>query len=48
LGNEVRGISSALLKQADEIIYLPMKGIKESLNVGIAMAVASYHINRFR
>ena len=48
LGNEVRGVSSTLLKKADEVIYLPMKGIKESLNVGIAMAVASYQINRFR
>ncbi len=48
LGNEVRGVSSSLLKTADDIIYLPMKGIKESLNVGIAMAVAAYQINRFR
>lgn len=48
VGNEVRGVSSSLLKQADEIIYLPMQGVKESLNVGIAMAVAGYQINRFQ
>ncbi len=48
VGNEVRGVSPSLLKQADEIIYLPMKGTKESLNVGIAMAVSAYQINRFR
>lgn len=44
LGNEVRGISTSLLKQADKIISLPMKGEKESLNVGVAMAVAGYYI----
>ena len=44
IGNEVRGLSQSLLKQADEIIFLPMKGQKESLNVGVAMAVAAYYI----
>src|SRR3989344_1985269 len=33
VGNEVKGISKAILKRADTIIYLPMKGRKESLNV---------------
>ncbi len=44
VGNEVRGISPQLLKQADQIIALPMNGEKESLNVGVAMAVAGYYI----
>jgi 23S rRNA (guanosine2251-2'-O)-methyltransferase len=44
VGHEVDGISPQLLKQADKIISLPMNGIKESLNVGVAMAVAGYHI----
>ena len=44
LGHEVDGVSSQLLKQADKIVSLPMNGIKESLNVGVAMAVAAYHI----
>lgn len=48
VGNEVRGISKATLEKVDQIIYLPMDGIKESLNVGVAMAVAAYHINQFR
>ncbi|MFA6308084.1 MAG: TrmH family RNA methyltransferase [Patescibacteria group bacterium] len=48
IGNEVRGISPLLLKQVDAIISLPMNGIKESLNVGVAMAVAGYHIIKFR
>ncbi|MCD4761151.1 TrmH family RNA methyltransferase [bacterium] len=48
VGNEVQGLSPALLKKSDKIIALPMKGIKESLNVGVAMAVAGYYINQFR
>lgn len=48
LGNEVRGVSPAILKKVDSSISLPMNGIKESLNVGVAMAVAGYHIIKFR
>lgn len=48
VGNETRGISSALLKQSDRIIYLPMQGQKESLNVGVSLAVAGYYLNNFR
>ena len=48
VGNEVRGISKSTLKNADYIIELPMHGIKESLNVGVAMAVAGYYIGQFK
>jgi 23S rRNA (guanosine2251-2'-O)-methyltransferase len=48
LGNEVRGVSDVMLKQVDTTISLPMNGIKESLNVGVAMAVAGYHIIKNR
>jgi 23S rRNA (guanosine2251-2'-O)-methyltransferase len=48
VGNEKRGLSSALLKKSDRIIYLPMQGQKESLNVGVSMAVAGYYLNNFR
>lgn len=48
VGNEVRGVSPAHLKKADKIISLPMNGVKESLNVGVAMAVAGYHIASLR
>ncbi len=44
VGNEVRGLSSNILKRCDEIIYIPMKGKKESLNVAIAFAVVGYKI----
>ena len=44
LGNEVRGISSKLLKSAEVILEIPMRGSKESLNVASAMAVATYQL----
>lgn len=48
VGNEVRGVSPDTLKKADKVIELPMKGIKESLNVGVALGAAGYYINSFR
>jgi tRNA G18 (ribose-2'-O)-methylase SpoU len=44
VGNEVKGISKKILKKADKIIFLPMRGKKESLNVSVAFGVAGYHI----
>jgi len=44
IGNEVSGLSSGILKNVDKTIFIPMNGIKESLNVGIAMAIAGYYI----
>jgi len=42
-GNEVDGLPEDVLADADEIIYLPMRGKKESLNVAVAAGVALYH-----
>ncbi|MEK7664439.1 MAG: TrmH family RNA methyltransferase [Patescibacteria group bacterium] len=47
VGNEVKGISKKVLKKADKIIYLPMKGKKESLNVSVAFGIAVYYISSF-
>jgi len=44
LGNEVKGISKNILQKSDKIIFLPMSGQKESLNVSVAFGVAGYHI----
>jgi len=44
LGAEVEGISPALLKKCDTIIDIPMQGIKESLNVGVAFGIVAYHL----
>src|SRR3989338_1966507 len=47
IGNEVKGISKKVLQKADKIIYLPMKGKKESLNVAVAFGVAGYRLRNF-
>ena len=44
LGNEVRGLSSNILKKCDKKISIPMYGKKESLNVAVAAGVALYSI----
>jgi len=44
VGNEVAGVSAALLKRADAIVHIPMKGVKESLNVSVAFGIAAYEI----
>ncbi|MEK7643112.1 MAG: TrmH family RNA methyltransferase [Patescibacteria group bacterium] len=46
VGNEVRGISRALLKRCDRIVFIPMRGSKESLNVSVAFGVAAYELLR--
>lgn len=46
VGNEVKGISPKILKKCDKIIYLPMSGQKESLNVSVAFGVAGYRIKK--
>jgi tRNA G18 (ribose-2'-O)-methylase SpoU len=43
-GNEVRGLSSVLLKNVDTSIVIPMRGKKESLNVSVAVAIAAYQL----
>lgn len=48
VGNEVKGISPKILQRVDKIIYLPMGGAKESLNVSVAFGIAGYEINKYR
>ena len=44
LGNEVRGVSKNILQLCDTIVEIPQTGIKESLNVATASAIALYEI----
>ncbi len=44
VGNEVEGISAALLQQADAVVAIPMLGRKESLNVSVAFGVMAYRL----
>ncbi len=46
LGNEVEGLSPAILAKADVVLELPMIGAKESLNVSVAAAIAMYQLTR--
>ena len=48
VGNEVKGVSKKILDKADKVIFLPMSGQKESLNVSVAFGVAGYEINKYR
>lgn len=44
LGNEIRGVRPQILKQCDNIINIPMRGKKESLNVSVAAGVALFRL----
>ena len=46
VGHEVRGISQSVLRLADSVVYIPMCGKKESLNVSVAFGVAAYHYRK--
>ena len=49
IGNEVDGISEALLRESDEAIEIPMLGLKQSLNVSVAYGVVMFHaLNAFQ
>jgi tRNA G18 (ribose-2'-O)-methylase SpoU len=48
VGNEVNGLTPALRKRLDAMIEIPMLGMKDSFNVGVACGVALYalrHVN---
>ena len=48
-GNEIKGLPPSILKRADKILEIPMKGRKESLNVAVAFGIVVFHlINRSR
>jgi len=42
VGNEVAGISAETLAACDVVCHLPMRGVKESLNVAVAFGIAAY------
>jgi len=46
LGNEIRGLSEAMLNKADQIVEIPMIGKKESLNVSVAFGIAAHSISK--
>ena len=46
VGNEVTGVSEELSDMADIHAEIPMRGIKQSLNVSVATGVAGYEFSR--
>ena len=46
VGNEVRGLSPAILKKCDAVVDIPMRGCKESLNVSVAFGIAAYWLSK--
>jgi 23S rRNA (guanosine2251-2'-O)-methyltransferase len=48
MGSEEDGISDVLLKEADELAALPMRGNIGSLNVSVAAGIALYEVLRQR
>jgi tRNA (guanosine-2'-O-)-methyltransferase len=48
LGNEHRGISDEAAKQSDGLLYIPMMGMVESVNVSVATAICLFESLRQR
>ena len=46
VGNEVSGVSDELSSLATQHIEIPMRGIKQSLNVSVATGVIGYEFAR--
>ena len=46
VGNEVDGVSEKLSKMATVHAEIPMRGVKQSLNVSVATGVAGYEFSR--
>lgn len=44
IGNEVEGITPSLLVECDDVVSLPQKGMKESMNVAVATGIATYRL----
>ena len=45
VGNEIKGLSPGVLRRADKLLELPMRGKKESLNVAVAFGIVAYAIS---
>jgi tRNA G18 (ribose-2'-O)-methylase SpoU len=43
VGNEVDGVREDLLAVADQVVFIPMHGKKESLNVSVATGILLFH-----
>jgi len=44
VGNEIKGLPRPILKQANYIIEIPIRGKKESLNVAVAFGIVAFSL----
>lgn len=44
LGNEIKGLPEPILKKADKILEIPMRGKKESLNVAVTFGIVVFNL----
>ena len=44
VGNEIKGLPATVLRQADKILEIPMRGKKESLNVAVAFGIVVFNL----
>ncbi len=44
LGNEVTGVSDSVLRRVSAVVYIPMDGHKNSINVATASGILLYHV----
>jgi len=44
VGNEIKGLPPAILRRADKVLEIPMRGKKESLNVAVAFGVVAFNL----
>lgn len=46
VGNEVDGVSPDILALCDQVVHIPMRGKKESLNVSVAAGIGMYVLSK--
>jgi tRNA G18 (ribose-2'-O)-methylase SpoU len=46
IGNEVAGITPRLLEACPHHVSIPMRGVKDSLNVAVAFGIVAHHVAR--
>jgi TrmH family RNA methyltransferase len=44
VGNETEGIADEIMQKADVVVQIPMSGLVESLNVGVATGISLYEL----
>lgn len=46
IGNEVSGVSDDVIRECDAVVQIPMRGVKESLNVSVAFGISAFWLTK--